>query len=103
MANFAFESTFEALKCFEAALAICTSMDNTRAKMLNNIGVARYQLKDYAQALKSFTSALEIQRPWLDGPIRRESILHSASTTLSNIGNVYMRQGDHDLAYFVLC
>ena len=101
MAKFAQESIFEALKCFEAALLICTSMDNSRAKILNNIGVARYQLEDYAQALKSFTSALEIQRPWLDGPIRRESIVYSASSTLSNMGKVYLRQGDHDLAYFV--
>jgi len=101
MAHFALGSVVEALKCFEAALAICTSMDNTRAKMLNNIGVARYQLEDYPQALKSFTSALEIQRPWLDGPVRRESIVYSASTILSNMGKVYLREGDHDMAYFL--
>ena len=101
MAHFALGSVVEALKCFEAALAICTSMDNTRAKILNNIGVARYQLEDYPQALKSFTSALEIQRPWLEGPVRRESIVYSASTILSNMGKVYLREGDHDLAYFL--
>jgi len=101
MAHFALGSVVEALKCFESALSICTSMDNTRAKILNNVGVARYQLQDYAQALKSFTSALEIQRPWLEGPIQRESIVYSASTILSNMGKVYLREGDHDLAYFV--
>jgi len=101
MSHFALSSPLEALKCFEAALAICTSADNARAKILNNIGVARYQLEDYAQALKSFTSALEIQRPWLEGPVRRESIVYSASTILSNMGKVYLRKGDNDLAYFV--
>jgi len=101
MAYFALDSIVEALKCFEAALAICTSMDNARAKILNNIGVVRYQLEDYVHTLKSFTSALEIQRPWLEGPIRRESIVCSASTILSNIGKVYLREGYHDLAYFV--
>lgn len=101
MAHFALASIVEALKCFEAALAICTSMDNTRAKILNNIGVARYQLENYVQALKSFTSALEIQQPWLEGPVRRESIVYSASTILSNMGKVYLREGDHDLAYFL--
>lgn len=101
MAHFALSSITEALQCFEAALAICTPVDNTRAKILNNIGVARYQLQDYGQALKSFTSALEIQRPWLEGPIRRDSVVYSASIILSNMGKVYLRNGDHDLAYFV--
>eukprot|EP00534_Pseudo-nitzschia_fraudulenta_P001166 CAMPEP_0201128966 /NCGR_PEP_ID=MMETSP0850-20130426/35330_1 /ASSEMBLY_ACC=CAM_ASM_000622 /TAXON_ID=183588 /ORGANISM="Pseudo-nitzschia fraudulenta, Strain WWA7" /LENGTH=801 /DNA_ID=CAMNT_0047398307 /DNA_START=110 /DNA_END=2515 /DNA_ORIENTATION=- len=99
MANFALDSTNEALKCFEAALGICTAADNTRAKILNNIGVARYHLGDYSQGLKSFNAALEIQRPWLEGPIKRESVVYSASTTLSNVGKVYLRKGDHDLAY----
>ena len=101
LAHFALSSIDEALRCFEAALKICTSDDNTRAKILNNLGVARYQLEDYAQALKLFTSALEIQRPLLDGPIRRECMVYDASTTLSNMGKVYLRQGDYDLAYFV--
>jgi len=101
MAHFALASVLKALKCFEAALDICTSLDNARAKILNNIGVVRYQLGDYAQAQKSFTSALEIQRPWLEGPVRRPSIVNIASTILSNMGRVYLREGDHDLAYFV--
>lgn len=101
MANFALSSIDEALRCFEAALKVCISEDNTRAKVLNNIGVARYQLKDYVQALKSLTLALEIQRPWLDGPVRRECMVYDASTTLSNMGKVYLRKGDYDLAYLV--
>eukprot|EP00536_Pseudo-nitzschia_multiseries_P002901 jgi/Psemu1/236153/estExt_Genewise1.C_410079 len=101
MTYFALGSMHEALRCFEAALAICAPADITRAKILNNIGVTRYQLEDHSQALKSFTSALEIQRPWLEGSVRRESIVYSASITLSNMGKVYLRKGDHDLAYLV--
>jgi len=101
MAHFALGSMGEALRCFEASLATCTPVDNTRAKILNNVGVARYQIEDYAQALKAFTSALEIQRPWLEGSVRRESTVYSASTILSNMGKVYVQKGDYDLAYFV--
>ena len=63
MAHFATGSMVEALKSFEAAFAVCSSMDSTRAKLLNNIGVVRYQLQKYSDALDAFTSALEIQRP----------------------------------------
>jgi len=101
MAHFALSSIDEALKCFEAALKICTSEDNTRAKILNNIGVARYQLMDFVQSLKSLTSALEIQSSLLDGPVRRECMVYDASTTLSNMGKVYLKKGDSDLAYLV--
>ena len=99
MAHFALGSMVEALKSFEMALALSTSMDNTRAKILNNIGVTHCQLRDYALAIKSFASALEIQRPWLEGPVRRELIVYSASTILSNTGMVHLRQGEYELAY----
>eukprot|EP00533_Pseudo-nitzschia_delicatissima_P005026 CAMPEP_0116099126 /NCGR_PEP_ID=MMETSP0327-20121206/11600_1 /TAXON_ID=44447 /ORGANISM="Pseudo-nitzschia delicatissima, Strain B596" /LENGTH=760 /DNA_ID=CAMNT_0003590979 /DNA_START=103 /DNA_END=2385 /DNA_ORIENTATION=- len=101
MAHFALGSMSQALQSFEAALALYTSMDPTRAKILNSIGVARYHLEDYSRALKSFTAALEIQRPWLEGPVRRESIIYVASTILSNMGKVHFQNGDHDLAYLV--
>lgn len=100
MAHFAMGSMIEALLSFEMALEFFSS-DSAQAKILNCIGVARYHLKDYSQALKAFTAALEIQRPWLDGPVRRESIVHIASTILSNMGKVHLRQGDYDLAYLV--
>eukprot|EP00531_Pseudo-nitzschia_arenysensis_P009336 CAMPEP_0116142488 /NCGR_PEP_ID=MMETSP0329-20121206/14936_1 /TAXON_ID=697910 /ORGANISM="Pseudo-nitzschia arenysensis, Strain B593" /LENGTH=755 /DNA_ID=CAMNT_0003637729 /DNA_START=185 /DNA_END=2452 /DNA_ORIENTATION=+ len=100
MAHFAMGSIIEALLSFEVALEFCSS-DSAQAKLLNCIGVARYHLKDYSQALKAFTTALEIQRPWLEGPVRRESIVHIASTILSNMGKVHLRQGDYDLAYLV--
>mmetsp|Transcript_23593 Transcript_23593/g.65485 ORF Transcript_23593/g.65485 Transcript_23593/m.65485 type:complete len:809 (-) Transcript_23593:1694-4120(-) len=101
IANFALGSIEEALRCFEAALAICTPIDITRVKILNNIGVTSYQLEDHTRALKSFSDALEIQRPWLQGSVRRESVVFSASIILSNMGKVHLRNGDHDLAYLV--
>ncbi len=101
MASFALQSIDDALMCFEKALAGCEAEDATRGKVLNNIGVAQYQTEDYSKALKSFTKALEIQRQWLDGPVRREAIVYDASITLANMGKVYLRKGDYDLAYFV--
>jgi tetratricopeptide (TPR) repeat protein len=42
-----------------------------------------------------------MQRQWLEGPVKRESIVFDASVTLANMGNAYLRKGDYDLAYFV--
>ena len=74
----------------------------TRAKILNNLGVAHYQQSDFAAALGAFTAALEIQRQWLDGPVRREPIVYDASVSLSNMGKVYIGMKDYDLAFYVL-
>lgn len=101
MAYFALSSFQKAESCLEAALKFFPEDDATRAKLLNNIGVIRYQLQDYNKALKLFTSALEMQRQWLEGPVKRESIVYDASVTLANMGKVYLRKGDYDLAYFV--
>ena len=100
-AYLALESYTLAIDAFETALGMSTTEDATRAKILNNIGVAHFQNGDHTEALRVFTSALEIQRQWLDGPIRRESIVYDASTTLGNMGKVYLHKGDYDLAYFV--
>lgn len=101
MAYLALNNVNEALNSFEAALNMSPDEDATRAKILSNLGVAHYQNEDYAMALKSFTSALEIQRQWLDGPVRREALVYDASITLASMGKCYLRKGDYDLAYFV--
>ncbi|KAG7350272.1 expressed tetratricopeptide repeat protein [Nitzschia inconspicua] len=100
-AYFALAAFNKAESCLEAAMNFFPKDHVTRAKILNNIGVVRYQLQDYNKALKSFTSALEMQRQWLEGPVKRESIVYDASVTLINMGKVYLRKGDYDLAYFV--
>lgn len=92
----------EALVALEKALDMVPPVaDLVRAKILNNIGVVRFLQRDLTAALPSFTTALEILRRWLDGPIRRESIVFDAATTLSNIGKLYLERQDYDLAYFV--
>ena len=95
MAHFAIGSMSEAKKSFEAALKICSFADSRRAKLLNSIGVVRYHLKEFSGALDAFTSALEIQLPLLEGPVRRESIVYSASTILSNMGKVHLSNGKY--------
>jgi tetratricopeptide (TPR) repeat protein len=101
-AYFALESFEQALKSFHMALDMCPNEDATRAKLLNNIGVIHcFRRKRNSDALKSFTSALEIQRVWLEGPVRRESIVYDASITLENMGKIYLQRGDYDLSYFV--
>jgi tetratricopeptide (TPR) repeat protein len=78
------------------------SCDNaTRAKILNNIGVCFYQKRDFVEAMKAFTSALEIQRAWLDGKVRRDTIVFDASVTLGNMGKVYLEQENYYLSFFV--
>jgi tetratricopeptide (TPR) repeat protein len=101
LTQFALEEFDEAVISFISALNMTPAANATRGKILNNIGVAQYQRQDYSEALKMFTGALEIQRQWLDGPVRREPIVYDAVVTLSNMGKVYLRKADYDLAYFV--
>lgn len=85
----------DASDSFEKALEMMVEEDVTRAKILNNSGVAHYHLKDYDKALESFSSAIEIQRRFLDGPVRRQPIIYDASVTLSNMGRVYHRKKEY--------
>jgi tetratricopeptide (TPR) repeat protein len=100
-AFFALEKYDEAFQSFEIALGMCPAEDATRGKILNNMGVVQYQQQQYGKALESLTSALVIQRQWLDGPVRREPMVYDASVTLGNMGKLYLRNGDYDLSYFV--
>jgi tetratricopeptide (TPR) repeat protein len=102
MAYLALESYNDAVKSFENALAMTPAENATRAKILNNLGTAHFLLQDVDAALKGFTGALEIQRQWLDGPVRREPIIYDAAVSLGNMGKIYMVNKDYDLAFFVL-
>jgi tetratricopeptide (TPR) repeat protein len=101
-------TTYFALERFEEAIATwnialpMTQLDHIiRAKILNNLGVAQYHGKDFSAALKNFTASLEIQRHWLESPIRRETNVYDAAVLLGNMGKLYLEQPDYDLAYFV--
>lgn len=101
MAFFALESFDMAVQSFERALEMTKAPNATRAKLLNNLGVAHFQRKDYIEALVAFTSALEIQRSFLEGSVRRASTVFDASISLSNMGKVYLERRDYDTALYV--
>lgn len=98
---FALGKFAQALKCFEQALTSTTQEQVVRAKILTNLGVVHYHLRDLPRALDAFTQALSIQRKWLDEPIRRESLIYEAAVTLSNMGKLYLERGDDAMASFV--
>jgi len=95
---FALEDYEEARKSFDLALAMTPTENATRAKILNGIGAVCYQQESFSDALIAFTSALEIQRQWLDDSIRRESIVYDASITLGNMGKVFTELKEYDVA-----
>lgn len=98
---FALERLEEAIATWNIALPM-TQLDHIiRAKILNNLGVAQYHRKDFSAALKNFTASLEIQRHWLESPIRRETNVYDAAVLLGNMGKLYLEQPDYDLTYFV--
>eukprot|EP00977_Amphora_coffeiformis_P028323 scaffold34929_cov160-Amphora_coffeaeformis.AAC.1 len=96
-AYFALKRNTAALACFQQALeesALTDHQEVVRAKILVNMGVAQYCSGDLAAALTSLTAALTIQRKWLEGPVRRESLVYDAATTLQNMGRLYLERGD---------
>jgi len=98
---FALEDYSEARRSYDLALGMIPTENATRAKVLNAIGAVCYQRESLSEALKAFTSALEIQRQWLDGSVRRESIVYDASITLGNMGKVFTEVKEYDVAYSV--
>jgi tetratricopeptide (TPR) repeat protein len=101
MILFSLERFEDALSSFEQALQMIHIDNATRAKLLNNIGATCYQMSNFVESLKYFTTALEIQRMWLEGPVRRESSVFDASVTLGNMGKVYLEQADYNMAIYV--
>lgn len=101
MAHFGLSHYAAAITSFRKALELTGKENATRAKILNNLGVAHYQMKDFPEALKAFAGALEIQRIWLEGPVRREAIVFDASITLCNMGKVMLEQEDYESAFYV--
>lgn len=90
-----------ALFMMEIALSTMPKNDISKAKLLNNIAVVHFLMRKFMVALQEFTTSLEIQRGWLEGSLRRDSTVHDASITLSNMGKLYMERSDYELAYYV--
>ena len=95
-AYFALHRYTAALTCFQQALEESALADQefVRAKILVNMGVTQYCTGDLASSLASLTSALTIQRRWLEGPVRRESLVYDAAVTLQNMGKLYLERED---------
>lgn len=91
----------DALFAHELALKTVADDAIARAKLLSNIAVIHYQKRQFIPALREMTASLEIQRTWLEESIRRDSIVYDASTTLCNMGKLYLERADFQLAYFV--
>lgn len=100
-AYFALERYDMAEASFHAALEKLTEENVVKAKVLLNLGVARYQRGDDIAALKNFTDALDIQRLWLQGHVRREATVFGAAVMLGNMGKIHIKRGDYDLAVSV--
>jgi tetratricopeptide (TPR) repeat protein len=100
-AYLALEAFQDSLEAFQQVLAMIPLEQDaaTRAKVLVHVGVAYFYLENHDKALESFVTALEIQRTWLDGPVRRQPIIYDASMTLSNMGRVYLKKKEYQLSY----
>jgi len=90
----------EATSSFQKALSTFVTRNASRAKILNNLGVAQFLNRDI-NAMRILKTALEIQRYWLGGKIRRDSIIFDASVTLSNLGKIYQEKKDFKTSVFV--
>jgi Tetratricopeptide repeat len=93
-AQFALQDYPRAEESLKIALRFTTAENATRAKILNNLGVVQFYAKRLIHSLQNFAAALEIQRQWLEGPVRRESIVFDASITLQNMGKFYLAKSD---------
>jgi tetratricopeptide (TPR) repeat protein len=101
MASFALGRIDGAISVLESSLAMIPSGHMVAGKVLNNLGVLCFQKRDFSAALKEFTKSLEIQRLWLQDPIKRQVTVHDISVTLCNMGNLYLERSDFDLAFYV--
>ncbi|KAL7562216.1 hypothetical protein ACA910_013471 [Epithemia clementina (nom. ined.)] len=94
---FALERFDESISAFENCLDLIDEDGVVLAKVLNNLAVSHYHKGDVSKALRYLARALEQQREWLDGDVRRESIVYDASVSLSNMGKLYLCQTDYEL------
>jgi len=101
MASLAVQKKSDAISFFQKSLSIFLEENTARAKILNNLSVAQFLNKDFKSAETGLKIALETQRNWYEGKIRRESVIFDASVTLSNIGKIHLEQGKFEKSYYV--
>ena len=71
------------------------------AKIENNIGCSLFQQSKLAEALKYFTASLELQRPSVEGSVRREAAVFNCGVTLTNLGKLYLALNDYEMAPYI--
>lgn len=120
--HFALDHFADALECFEGCLKLKlglaylpngeqqnivskkASLDPNSleiGKIMNNMGVAYYQKGQFSNALHYLTQSLEYYKSWIEGPLKRESLLYDASIVIGNIGRVYLEQGDCGMSLYM--
>lgn len=100
-AFFALGRMEDAKTAFEKALEMVPSGHIAEAKILNNLGVIYFQQGNFTGSLQQFTKSLDMQRAWLDAPVRRQCTIFDASVTLCNMGKLYLERSDHDLSLYL--
>lgn len=100
-ASFALGKLDLAKDAFEKALEMVPPGHIAQAKIFNNLGVVYYQQGNFTESLKEFTKSLDMQRAWLDAPVRRQCTIFDATITLSNMGKLYLQRADHDLSLYL--
>lgn len=102
LAYFAMEQLDKSLGAFERALEIRKTYPNSGnleiAKLCNNIAIVHYHKGDKKVALKYFKKALFIMKRFIEGPVRRESLVYDVSMILSNMGKIYLEKKSNDKA-----
>eukprot|EP00546_Thalassionema_frauenfeldii_P007333 CAMPEP_0178910322 /NCGR_PEP_ID=MMETSP0786-20121207/9034_1 /TAXON_ID=186022 /ORGANISM="Thalassionema frauenfeldii, Strain CCMP 1798" /LENGTH=604 /DNA_ID=CAMNT_0020582563 /DNA_START=253 /DNA_END=2067 /DNA_ORIENTATION=- len=101
MASLAILKTADAIKFFQKSLSSFLRNNASRAKILNNLSVAHFLQKDFKSAMAGFEVALEIQRNWFEGKVRRESIIFDGSITLSNMGKIHLQQENFKSSFYL--
>jgi tetratricopeptide (TPR) repeat protein len=126
MVHFALDHLVDAVECFEGSLKLKLGSGGTSnggkavptifttdeevafnpstlelGKILNNIGVACYQNGSFSRALNHLTQSLEYYKSLIDSPLKRKSVLYDASVIISNVGRVYLEQGESDMALYM--
>mmetsp|Transcript_27335 Transcript_27335/g.75360 ORF Transcript_27335/g.75360 Transcript_27335/m.75360 type:complete len:875 (-) Transcript_27335:115-2739(-) len=95
---FAMERFDEASGLLEECLRLAPQEDAmVRTKVLNNLSMVCYHKHEVSKALRFLAQALELQREFLDGPVKRESIIYDAAVSLSNMGKLYLERSDYAL------
>jgi len=101
MSQFALGRFDDALFAMELAIGIYRNDEIARSKILTNMGVIRFQQRNFKVCSELFESSLKIQRRWLEGKLRRDGIVFDASTTLSNMGKLHIEEVEYNEAYYV--